>query len=125
MLLELRAGWQSIAAHTTDVWAHEKRILEELGIPFEDRLAKAMLEAVRWHDYGQNVQRWQEATQELAEAAGLVWPVSRKPNGKFSFASSPRLEGKSGRELRRVIPELRRVFAPRLRHEVASALALT
>jgi CRISPR-associated endonuclease/helicase Cas3 len=124
MLSSLSVGWQGIADHTADVWGHASRILEAMGFSLQQPLAKAFLEAIRWHDYGKNVQGWQEATRELAAAAELVWPDSKKPIGKFSFSNSPRLDSKSGRELWVLIRELRRAFAPRLRHEVASALAL-
>ncbi len=124
MLSRLNDGWQGLAAHTEDVCGEAMRILAGLQQPLDSLLAKAIVEAVRWHDYGKNVARWQDATRKLANAAGLVWPDGIKPIAKFSFNNSPILRGKTGNELRLAIRELERVFAPKLRHEVASALAL-
>ncbi len=124
MLSRLYDGWQSLAAHTADVFGEANRILAGLQVPADSSLAKAIFEAVRWHDYGKNVTQWQDATRKLANAAGLVWPGGIKPIAKFSFNNSPNLRGKTGKELRLAIRELGRTFTPKLRHEVASALAL-
>ncbi len=124
MLSMLENGWQGLAAHTADVFDEAKGILEGLQVPADSPLAKAIVEAVRWHDYGKNVARWQDATRKLANAAGLAWPDGIKPIAKFSFNNSPNLREKTGKELRIAIRELKRTFAPKLRHEVASALAL-
>jgi CRISPR-associated endonuclease/helicase Cas3 len=124
MRSRLNDGWQSLAAHTADVLGEVNRILVELRVPTDSPLANAIVEAVRWHDYGKNVARWQDATRKLARAAGLVWPDCIKPIAKFSFKNSPNLLGKTGGDLRLAIREIDRSFAPKLRHEVASALAL-
>lgn len=124
MRSRLNDGWQGLAAHTADVSDEAMRILAGLQEPIDSLLAKAIVEAVRWHDYGKNVARWQDATRKLANAAGLAWPDGIKPIAKFSFNNSPILREKTGNELRLAIRELGRSFAPKLRHEVASALAL-
>jgi CRISPR-associated endonuclease/helicase Cas3 len=90
----------------------------------DQALCAAVDEAILWHDYGKSIRRWQAATRLLACKAGLVWPRNMAPIGKFSISESPRLKGLSGAELYRAIRDLRRSFAPKLRHEVASALAL-
>lgn len=124
MLSRLNDGWQSLAAHTADVFGEANRILAGLQVPADSSLAKAIVEAVRWYDYGKKVARWQDATRKRTNAGGLVWLDSIKPIAKCSFNNSPNLRGKAGKELRLAIRELGRMFAPKLRHEVASALAL-
>ncbi len=84
----------------------------------------SIAEAILWHDYGKLIDGWQEATRLVAEEAGLTWPNEIAPVGKFSFRESPVLAGLTGSALRREVWRLKRTFAPRLRHEVASAMAL-
>ena len=93
-------------------------------MPSDSPLAIAIHEAVCWHDYGKNAEQWQDATRNVAVAAKLVWPDHVAPVAKFSFSNSPLLLGKTKIELRQAIWRLERAFAPKLRHEVASALAL-
>lgn len=123
LLSALERGWQSTESHTTDVqscWAAIRGVLT-----FDDqKVCAAIDEAILWHDYGKSVRRWQAATRLLACKAGLAWPRDIAPIGKFSFSESPQLSGLSGRELYSAIRNFRRSFAPKLRHEVASALAL-
>ena len=54
----------------------------------------------------------------------MEWPRDRSPVAKFSFCNSPLLSQKTGPALASQIRTINRVFRPRLRHEVASALAL-
>lgn len=123
LLSNLERGWQSIGSHTTDVQSCWNVIREALALNDEDLLA-AVDEAILWHDYGKSVRRWQAATRLLACKAGLEWPRDITPIGKFSFSESPQLAGLSAADLYWAIRNLRRSFAPKLRHEVASALAL-
>jgi CRISPR-associated endonuclease/helicase Cas3 len=123
LLSGLERGWQSIGAHTTDVQSCWNDIRVALALD-DQELCAAFDEAIVWHDYGKAVRRWQAATRLLASKAGLAWPRSIAPIGKFSFSESPQLNGLSGAKLYWAIRNLRRFFAPRLRHEVASALAL-
>lgn len=123
LLSGLERGWQSIGSHTADVQSCWNTIREALALDDEE-LCAAIDETILWHDYGKSVRRWQAATRLLAYRAGITWPRNVSPIGKFSFSESPRLAGLSGPELYREVRSLRRVFAPRLRHEVASALAL-
>jgi len=123
LLSNLERGWQSIESHTIDVQSCWTTIRESLI--FDDQQLCAVIdEAIQWHDYGKSVLRWQAATRLLACKAGLDWPRDIAPIGKFSFSESPQLEGLSGAKLYWAIRNLRRSFAPKLRHEVASALAL-
>lgn len=123
LLSNLEAGWQSIDSHTQDVHAVSREILD--GLSMHDRDVRvAFDEAVPWHDYGKALDEWQEATREVASEARLIWPVQIAPIGKFSFRESPLLDGLTNSALQREIWRLKRTFAPRLRHEVASALAL-
>jgi CRISPR-associated endonuclease/helicase Cas3 len=123
LLSNLERGWQSIESHTTDVQSCWDTIRELLGLD-DVELRAAIDEAILWHDYGKSVSRWQAATRLLACKAGLAWPRSIAPIGKFSMSESPQLDGLSGTGLYWAIRNLRRSFAPKLRHEVASALAL-
>lgn len=123
LLSELEVGWQNIPSHTADVLKRASDVLDELGT-VDPEIRAAIVEAVRWHDYGKAVRRWQAATRLVAWNAGLTWPRGIAPLAKFSFKESPLLVGVTGLDLRRVIWQLKRTFAPRLRHEVASALAL-
>ncbi|MBM4000558.1 MAG: hypothetical protein FJ297_13655 [Planctomycetes bacterium] len=123
LLSGLERGWQSIGAHTSDVQSGWNAIRVALALD-DKELCAAFDEAIVWHDYGKAVRRWQAATRLLAIKAGLAWPRSIAPIGKFSFSESPQLGGLSAADLYRAIRDLRRAFAPKLRHEVASALAL-
>jgi len=123
LLSNLERGWQSIESHTTDVQSCWNTIRELLGLD-KGELSTAIDETILWHDYGKSVRRWQAATRLLACKAGLVWPREIAPIGKFSMSESPGLSGLSGASLYWAIRNLRRSFAPKLRHEVASALAL-
>ncbi|MBI1312673.1 hypothetical protein GC176_15380 [bacterium] len=123
LLSNLERGWQSIESHTTDVQSCWNTIRELLGLD-KGELSTAIDETILWHDYGKSVRRWQAATRLLACKAGLVWPREIAPIGKFSMSESPGLSGLSGARLYWAIRNLRRSFAPKLRHEVASALAL-
>ncbi|EAQ81514.1 hypothetical protein DSM3645_28072 [Blastopirellula marina DSM 3645] len=123
LLSNLERGWQSIESHTTDVQSCWNTIQELLGLD-DVELRAAIDEAILWHDYGKLVSRWQAATRLLACKAGLVWPRDIAPIGKFSISESPLLVGLSGTKLYWAIRNIRRSFAPKLRHEVASALAL-
>ena len=123
LLSNLERGWQSIESHTTDVQSCWNTIRELLGLDRVE-LCAAIDEALLWHDYGKSVRRWQAATRLLACKAGLEWPRNMAPIGKFSMSESPELDGLSGAKLYGAIRILRRSFAPKLRHEVASALAL-
>ena len=123
LLSNLERGWQSIDSHTTDVQSCWNTIRELLDLD-DVELRAAIDEAILWHDYGKSVRRWQAATRLLACKAGIEWPRDIAPIGKFSMSESPELDGLSGTELYWAIHNLRRSFAPKLRHEVASALAL-
>jgi CRISPR-associated endonuclease/helicase Cas3 len=123
LLSGLERGWQSIESHTIDVRSCWDSIQNVLNLDCAE-LVQAIDEAVRWHDYGKAVRRWQAATRLLACKAGLKWPREIAPVGKFSFSESPLLKDLSGAELRYKVWQLKRSFAPKLRHEVASALAL-
>lgn len=123
LLSNLERGWQSIESHTTDVQSCWNTIRELLDLD-DVELRAAIDEAILWHDYGKSVRRWQAATRLLACKAGLEWPRDIAPIGKFSMSESPHLDGLSGTGLYWAIRNLRRSFAPKLRHEVASALAL-
>ena len=123
LLSGLERGWQSIGAHTTDVQSCWNDIRVDLALN-DTELCAAFDEAIVWHDYGKAVRRWQAATRLLASKAGLAWPRDIAPIGKFSFSECPQLDGLSGVSLYWAIRNLRRSFAPKLRHEVASALAL-
>jgi CRISPR-associated endonuclease/helicase Cas3 len=124
LLSGLERGWQSIESHTTDVQSCWAAIRDALTFDDPQEICRAIDEAILWHDYGKSIRRWQAATRLLACKAGLAWPRGVAPIGKFSFSESPKLDGLSGAELYWAIRNLRRVFSPRLRHEVASALAL-
>jgi CRISPR-associated endonuclease/helicase Cas3 len=123
LLSNLEQGWQSIACHTADVRTCWDAIYNEIS-PLDREVAASIYEAIRWHDYGKSIRRWQAATRLVAWTAGLAWPRKAAPIGKFSFAESPLLLQLTGAELRKTILRLRRTFAPKLRHEVASALAM-
>ncbi|MFO7905174.1 MAG: type I-G CRISPR-associated helicase/endonuclease Cas3g [Planctomycetota bacterium] len=123
LLSSLERGWQSIESHTTDVQCCWNSIRQALALD-DTELCAAIDKTILWHDYGKAVRRWQAATRVLAHKAGLAWPRDIGPIGKFSFSESPQLNGLSRAELYRAIRDLRRSFAPKLRHEVASALAL-
>lgn len=123
LLSNLSRGWQSVDSHTRDVRASAKTILD--GLAFLDlAIREAIDEAILWHDYGKVINGWQDATRRVAEAACLVWPADIAPIGKFSFHESPLLTDLTGSALRREVWRLKCSFTPRLRHEVASALAL-
>lgn len=123
LLSSLDRGWQSVDSHTRDVRVTSKSILDGLSF-IDDAVREAVDEAILWHDYGKAIDGWQEATRRVAEAARLTWPTEIAPIGKFSFHDSPLLTGLTGSALRREVWRLKCSFAPRLRHEVASALAL-
>jgi CRISPR-associated endonuclease/helicase Cas3 len=123
LLSNLEHGWQSIESHTADVRTCWIAIYKQLD-PLADAVATAIDEAIRWHDYGKSVRRWQAATRLLAWKARLEWPRNIAPIAKFSFSESPLVGQSTGAELRRVVSQLRTAFAPKLRHEVASALAI-
>jgi CRISPR-associated endonuclease/helicase Cas3 len=123
LLSSLEVGWQSIESHTQDVRTFSRLILDELS-PLDETVGRAIAEAVRWHDCGKAVEEWQGATRRVAAEARLIWPRQLAPVGKFSFRESPSLSGLRGSALRREVWRLKRAFAPGLRHEVASALAL-
>ena len=123
LLSNLESGWQSIESHTCDVQTCSEAILAGLDV-FDEAVLRAISEAILWHDYGKVIGGWQDATRRVADAANLTWPCEIAPIGKFSFRESPLLSGLTGPSLRREVWRLKRVFAPRLRHEVASALAL-
>jgi len=123
LLSNLEQGWQSIACHTADVQRCWATIYKELA-PLDDDVRASIDEALLWHDYGKSIRRWQAATRLVAWSAGLEWPRNAVPVGKFSFAESPLLQQSRGAELRMTVLRLRRTFAPKLRHEVASALAM-
>jgi CRISPR-associated endonuclease/helicase Cas3 len=126
----LANGWQSIAVHTADVGA-ELAALWSATIP-EGANAdahEAFNAAVPWHDVGKNHPDWQQAVVEALRAAGITGKEEHVPFAKFSLSDSPHLyneDGKprfSGKELKREINCLRRLFRPGIAHEVASALA--
>jgi CRISPR-associated endonuclease/helicase Cas3 len=123
LLSGLAKGWQSIESHTRDVRRCSEDILDALS-PFDEAVRGAIAEAIRWHDYGKAIEGWQDATRRVAAEARLTWPDQIAPIGKFSFAESPLLDRLTGPELWREVWRLKRAFAPGLRHEVASALAL-
>jgi len=123
LLSNLDRGWQSIGSHTADVQTFWVAIHEELA-GLDDAASAAIDEAIQWHDYGKSIRRWQAATRLVAWKARLQWPRTIAPIGKFSFSESPLLGQSTGAELLRVVRQLRKTFAPKLRHEVASALAL-
>lgn len=124
LLSHLDRGWQSIPDHTQDVDTELCLIMWELGISDDTELGAALHEAVHWHDFGKTLLHWQAATRLIAAKADLEWPRDRSPVAKFSFSNSPLLEGKAGAVLASQIWEIKRAFRPKLRHEVASALAL-
>src|SRR5579884_1564518 len=123
LLSSLETGWQSIESHTRDVRTCSEVILDALS-PLDDAVRGAITEAIRWHDYGKALEEWQGATRRVAAEARLTWPGQIAPIGKFSFRESPLLRGLTGSALPREVWRLKRAFAPGLRHEVASALAL-
>jgi CRISPR-associated endonuclease/helicase Cas3 len=123
LLSALEQGWQSIAAHTLDVRLCWEIIRSRLNLGDPQVLA-AIDEAIRWHDYGKAIEKWQDATRRVAAEAGLIWPEAIAPVGKFSIRESPALRELIGPELQRTIQRLKRTFVPDVRHEVASALAL-
>jgi len=123
LLSGLECGWQSVDSHTRDVLAVSKSILEDLSL-VDASIGASIDEAILWHDYGKVIDGWQDATRRVAEVAGLDWPTEIAPIGKFSFRESPLLAGLTGLSLRQEIWRFKCSFAPRLRHEVASALAL-
>lgn len=123
LLSSLDRGWQSVDSHTRDVQASSRAILDGLAF-VDDAVRGAIDEAILWHDYGKVIDSWQDATRRVAEVAGLAWPTEIAPIGKFSFHESPMLTGLTGSSLRSEVWRLKCSFAPRLRHEVASALAL-
>jgi CRISPR-associated endonuclease/helicase Cas3 len=122
LLSRLERGWQSIESHTSDVRTCWNAIAKELPL-VDEALCAAIGETIRWHDYGKAVAEWQDATRRVASVACLTWPCEIAPVGKFSFHNSPLLIGLTGAQLRQAVWQLTRSFAPRLRHEVASALA--
>ena len=124
LLSHLDKGWQSIPDHTQDVDAELSLIMRELGISDDTELGAALHEGVTWHDLGKTLLHWQAATRLIAAKADLEWPRDRSPVAKFSFSNSPLLVGKTGAALASQIWEIKRAFRPKLRHEVASALAL-
>lgn len=123
LLSNLERGWQSIESHTSDVQSCWDVIRQEIALD-DESLCAAIHKAIQWHDYGKSVEEWQDATRRVAAEAGLIWPEQIAPVGKFSFRESPTLSLMAGSELRREIWRLKGKFAPKLRHEVASALAL-
>jgi CRISPR-associated endonuclease/helicase Cas3 len=123
LLSSLESGWQSIESHTRDVQTCSETIFNGLDL-LDEAVRGAIGEAILWHDYGKVIDGWQDATRQVADAADLTWPCEIAPIGKFSFRKSPLLSGLTGPSLHREVWRLKRAFAPRLRHEVASALAL-
>lgn len=123
LLSALERGWQSIDSHTRDVRSCSDTIINGLSL-VDEGVRAAIADAVSWHDYGKAVDGWQEATRRVADAAGLSWPSEIAPIGKFSIRESPLLAALTGFTLWREVRRLKSSFAPRLRHEVASALAL-
>lgn len=123
LLSALERGWQSIDSHTRDVRSCSDTIIDGLSL-VDEGVRAAIADAVSWHDYGKAVDGWQEATRRVADAAGLSWPSEIAPIGKFSIRESPLLAALTGFALWREVRRLKSSFAPRLRHEVASALAL-
>ena len=123
LLSSLESGWQSIESHTCDVQTCSLTIHDGLSF-LDEGVRRAIADAILWHDYGKVTDSWQDATRRVADAADLIWPREIAPIGKFSFRESPLLSGLMGSSLRREVWRLRSTFTPRLRHEVASALAL-
>jgi len=114
--------WASIGVHTKQAKGVLMRILESFSA--DPATCAAMLEAMDWHDFGKNHSEWQAAVVGSAREAGVGVPPDVVPLAKFCLASSPALSGKSGRDLRKEVYRLKYTFRPRLRHEVASAIAL-
>ena len=114
--------WASISRHTQEAKDVLKSVLESTSI--DPDICAAMLEAMDWHDFGKNHLEWQAAVVSAAGQAGVAVPTGLAPFAKFTLAMSPALVGKSGRELRKAVYSLKHTFHPRLRHEVASAIAL-
>ena len=126
----LANGWQSIAVHTADVAA-------ELAVIWKETCAEgsyngeheALIEAVPWHDVGKNHPDWQQAVVDALKATGITRQEEHLPFAKFSLSDSPTLRNEDGsprfcgKELKREVNRLRRLFRPRIAHEVASALA--
>ena len=126
----LANGWQSIAVHTAEV-AAKMAVLWNATFADGSYAAerKAFTAAVSWHDIGKNHSDWQQAVVEALNAACITGKEEHIPFAKFSLSDSPTLcneDGSprfSGKELKREVNRLRRLFRPGIAHEVASALA--
>lgn len=126
----LANGWQSIAVHTAEV-AAEVAMLWNATITEGSYAAEheAFTAAVPWHDLGKNHPDWQQSVVEALKAAGIKGKEEHIPFAKFSLSDSPTLRNAdgsrrfSGKELKREVNRLRRLFRPGIAHEVASALA--
>lgn len=127
----LNHGWRSIADHGKDVRDELCRIFASL--PCDGFISAAdkdvCLKAAVWHDLGKNHEKWKTAALDALREAGIQIPPNQLPLAKFSLYESPRLRDEhgnplTGKELRREVYRLRKLFQPRMAHEVASALAL-
>jgi CRISPR-associated endonuclease/helicase Cas3 len=143
--------WYPLSDHLADVEAEVGELLDALQPT--DSAARALRIAARWHDWGKALPRWQRATQSFAERVRTriqelltdpkatpfhklladwlpKWTPPLNADGtnqlwaKFpdvrDFWSDSALDKNDAQQLRRW---LRVSFAPRVRHEAASALA--
>lgn len=122
----LSHGWRSIADHTSEVAEEMDSLLKKLPNHIEN--VKAFTHAVPWHDVGKSHPKWQEAVAEALNKARIDCRSKPQPFAKFSLSESPKLRNEdgsllSGKELNREVKKLRRLFKPKLTHEVPSALA--
>jgi CRISPR-associated endonuclease/helicase Cas3 len=115
-------GWRSIAAHTEEVHDALVAILKHL-LSGNEREHAALLGAVPWHDVGKNHADWQLAVVMALAQAEITGKNEHRPFAKFSLSESPSFRDLTGRELKREIARLKRMFRPGIAHEVASALA--
>lgn len=115
-------GWRNIADHTKEVGEELTELLRHLLLGNELERA-ALCRAVPWHDVGKNHPAWQRAVATALKEAGITEKDEHSPFAKFSLSESPLLRDLTGRELKKEIARLKRMFRPDVAHEVASALA--
>lgn len=95
---QVRGDWQTIAAHTDEVVAEVRRLLDQIGLAIPSDLHQPLLAAARWHDRGKGHEVFQGALPKDAPGPDL-W--AKSPDSK---PPSYRRKG--------------------FRHELASALAM-
>jgi CRISPR-associated endonuclease/helicase Cas3 len=125
----LENGWQSIGTHTAEVSTKLAALWSATFVGEGYAAEQAFATSVAWHDVGKNHPDWQKAVVEALQVAGITGKEAHIPFAKFSLSDSPTFRNDdgsqrfSGKQLKREVNRLRRLFQPGIAHEVASALA--